>query len=81
MCMWELKYIVSFINVWLIYPMKDVMLESSTKHSSTPLEIGKDSPQKTACNLSISDFLNIYTKKQVKHPYVFFKWQMKQSVS
>ena len=53
--------------------MKDVMLESSTKHSSTPLEIGKDSPQKKACNLSISDFLNIYTKKQVKHPYVFFK--------
>jgi hypothetical protein len=36
------------------------------------LEIEKDSPQKTACNLSISDFLYIYIKKQVKHPHVFF---------
>jgi hypothetical protein len=61
--------------------MKDVMLESSTKHSSTPLEIGKESTQKTAWNLSISDFLYIYTKKQVKYPHVFLKLQMKRSVS
>ena len=25
--------------------------------------------------------LNIYTKKKVKHPHVFFKWQMIQQVS
>ena len=33
----------------------------------------KGFPTKKACNLSISDFLYIYTKKQVKNPYVFFK--------